>query len=191
MSIAIVCGLIFGAGVFLVVFGLRNPSASTADMVQERLKHYEGDRVLTLDEVELQKPFMERVLRPQLERISTALSRRTPDKSRQDLQNKLNLAGRPGNLSPADFTAIRYVAAVFGLAAGVGLGIFTKNSLFLILFPAFGLGLGFYLPVLWLKQKVDAHRKEIQLALPDAMDLLTIAVEAGLSFDAAMARVTE
>jgi tight adherence protein C len=191
MTIAIVCGLIFGAGVFLVVFGLRNPSASTADMVQERLKHYEGDRVLTLDEVELQKPFMERVLRPQLERISTALSRRTPDKSRQDLQNKLNLAGRPGNLSPADFTALRYIAAVFGLAAGLGLGIFTHNSLFLILFPAFGLGLGFYLPVLWLKQKVDAHRKEIQLALPDAMDLLTIAVEAGLSFDAAMARVTE
>jgi len=51
--------------------------------------------------------------------------------------------------------------------------------------------LGYYAPVMWLKQKVDARRAAIQKGLPDAMDLLVIAVDAGLGFDAALARVTD
>jgi len=57
-------------------------------------------------------------------------------------------------------------------------------------FPVVGALTGLFYPVLWLNQKVRGRRKEIQLALPDALDLLTIAVEAGLGFDAALARVT-
>src|SRR5947209_10112789 len=125
LMIPLVFGVVFAIGVFLVVMGLSRPTASVGDMVQERLKHYEGDRVLSLDEVELQKPFSERFLKPSLDRLSSALSRRTPEKSRQDLQNRLNLAGRPGNLSPSDFQAIRYIAAVVLLLGGVGLGLFT------------------------------------------------------------------
>src|SRR2546421_419011 len=45
--------------------------------------------------------------------------------------------------------------------------------------------------VLWLKQKVDGRRTEVQKGLPDALDLLVICVDAGLGFDAALARVTD
>jgi len=45
--------------------------------------------------------------------------------------------------------------------------------------------------VLWLKQKVDGRRAEIQKGLPDALDLLVICVDAGLGFDASLARVTD
>jgi tight adherence protein C len=51
--------------------------------------------------------------------------------------------------------------------------------------------LGYYLPVFWLNSKIRTRQHDIQKALPDALDLLTISVEAGLGFDAAMVKVTE
>lgn len=50
---------------------------------------------------------------------------------------------------------------------------------------------GFYLPDLWLRQKVSARKEEIQDGLPDALDLLVVCVEAGMGLDAAMNRVGE
>ena len=51
--------------------------------------------------------------------------------------------------------------------------------------------LGFYLPNLWLNRKITQRKAEITRALPDVLDLLTISVEAGLGFDAAIHKVTE
>jgi tight adherence protein C len=56
--------------------------------------------------------------------------------------------------------------------------------------PIFGV-FGFLLPGIWLDRKIKARRKEITKALPDAIDLLTISVEAGLGFDPALMRVAE
>jgi tight adherence protein C len=119
------------------------------------------------------------------------MSRSTPQKQRQDLQNKLDLAGRPGNLTPEDFGAIRIVGAAVLAAVGLLLGFLLQNTLYLVLMLAGGAILGYFAPQLWLQQKVDARRTEIQKGLPDAMDLLVIAVDAGLGFDAALARVTD
>jgi tight adherence protein C len=105
--------------------------------------------------------------------------------------NRLDLAGRPGNLTPEDFAAVRIVAAAVMAAIGLLLGLLLANPVYLVVSLAAGAILGYYLPVLWLKQKVDARRSEIQKGLPDAMDLLVIAVDAGLGFDAALARVTD
>ena len=176
----------------MIFVGLaRTPSRNTAQMVQERLSVYGGEKPLTLDEVELQRPFSERFLRPGIERLGSLLSRSTPQKARQDLMNRLDLAGRPGNLTPEDFAAVRIVAAAVMAALGLLIGLLLKNTVYLAVALAFGAIFGYYLPVLWLKQKVDARRAEIQKGLPDAMDLLVIAVDAGLGFDAALARVTD
>jgi tight adherence protein C len=188
--------LIAGLGVLMIFFGLaRTPSRNTAEMVQQRLTAYGGggtaERALTLEEVELQRPFSERFLRPSIERLGSILSRSTPQKSRQNLMNRLDLAGRPGNLTPEDFAAVRIVAAAVTAAVGLGLGLLLANVVYLAIATVGGAVLGFYLPVLWLKQKVDARRNDIQRGLPDAMDLLVIAVDAGLGFDAALARVTD
>jgi Flp pilus assembly protein TadC len=160
-------------------------------MVAQRLSVYGGEKPLTLEEVELQRPFSERFLRPAIERLGSVMSRSTPQKARQNLMNRLDLAGRPGNLTPEDFAAVRIVAAVIMAAVGLLIGLLLANPVYLVISFAVGAILGFYLPVLWLKQKVDARRSEIQKGLPDAMDLLVIAVDAGLGFDAALARVTD
>jgi tight adherence protein C len=196
MSSTLLLSLVVGLGVLMIFVGLaRTPSSNTAEMVQQRLNAYggggAGDRPLTLEEVELQRPFSERFLRPAIERLGSIMSRSTPQKARQNLMNRLELAGRPGNLTPEDFAAVRIVAAAVMAALGLLLGLLLANPVYLAVSVALGAALGFYLPVLWLKQKVDKRRSEIQKGLPDAMDLLVIAVDAGLGFDAALARVTD
>ncbi len=181
-----------GIGIFIIFLGLaRTPQVNTTQLVQQRLSVYGGEKPLTMEEVELQRPFSERFLRPAIERLGAMLSRSTPAKARQDLMNRLELAGRPGNLTPEDFGAVRIVSAAVVAALGLGLGFLLGNTVYLVVALAVGAILGYYLPVMWLKQKVDARRSEIQKGLPDAMDLLVIAVDAGLGFDAALARVTD
>jgi tight adherence protein C len=192
MSTTLLLALVVGLGVLMIFIGLaRTPSRNTAEMVQQRLSVYGGEKPLTLEEVELQRPFSERFLRPAIERLGSMMSRSTPQKARLNLMNRLDLAGRPGNLTPEDFAAVRIVAAAVLAAAGLLIGLLLGNPVYLVISLALGAVLGFYAPVLWLKQKVDARRSEIQKGLPDAMDLLVIAVDAGRGFDAALARVTD
>src|SRR4029077_265075 len=101
MSTTLLLALVCAGGVLLFFIAIaRTPSTNTAAMVQQRLSVYGGEKPLTVEEIELQKPFSERVLRPMIEKIGSLLSRSTPQKARQDLMNRLELAGRPGNLTP-------------------------------------------------------------------------------------------
>src|ERR1700686_2523487 len=159
MSTTLLLALVVGLGVLMIFIGLaRTPSRNTAEMVQQRLSVYGGEKPLTLEEVELQRPFSERFLRPAIERLRSLMSRSTPQKARQNLMNRLDLAGRPGNLTPEDFAAVRIVAAAVMAAVGLGIGLLLQNPIYLAVAVAVGAVLGFYLPVLWLKQKVDARR---------------------------------
>src|SRR6266576_2250674 len=188
----LILALFAGLGVLMIFIGLaRTPSTNTAAMVQQRLSVYGGEKPATLEEMELQRPFSERFLRPAIERLGSLLSRSTPQKARQDLLNRLELAGRPGNLTPEDFAAVRLVAAAVMAALGLLVGLLLANPVYLVISLVAGTILGYYLPVIWLKQKVDGRRSEIQKGLPDALDLLVICVHAGLGFDAALARVTD
>ncbi len=192
MSTTMIFAFAVGVGVLMIFIGLaRTPSSSQAVNVQQRLAAYGGEKPLSIEEIELQRPFSERVMRPAIERLGSMLSRSTPQKARQDLLNRLELAGRPGNLTPEDFAAVRLVAAaVFG-AIALLLGFLLGGGLYLVISLVVGVILGYYVPVLWLKQKVDGRKSEIQKGLPDALDLLVICVDAGLGFDAALARVTD
>src|SRR5881409_116789 len=192
MSTTMILAFAVAVGVLMIFIGLaRTPSSNTALTVQQRLSVYGGEKQLTVEEIELQRPFSERVLRPGIERLGSLLSRSTPQKARQDLLNRLELAGRPGNLTPEDFAAVRLVAAAVLAAVGLLIGLLLGNPVYLVISLVTGTILGYYLPVIWLKQKVDGRRSEVQKGLPDALDLLVICVDAGLGFDAALARVTD
>src|SRR5437899_12618530 len=93
-----ILALAVGIGIFIIFLGIaRTPQVNTAQMVQQRLSVYGGEKPLTIEEVELQRPFTERFLRPSIERLGSFLSCSPPAKARQDLTKKLQLAGRPGN----------------------------------------------------------------------------------------------
>src|SRR6267143_7088370 len=181
MGTTMLLALVVAVGVLMIFIGLaRTPSTNTAQMVQQRLSVYVGEKPMTVEEMELQRPFSERVMRPAIEKLGSLLSRSTPQKQRQDMLNKLELAGRPGNLTPEDFMAVRLVAAAIFAALGLLVGLLLGNVIYLLISAVAGLILGYYAPVLWLKQKVDARRAEVQKGLPDALDLLVICVDAGL-----------
>src|SRR5438034_8903916 len=124
MSTTLLLALICAGGVLMFFIGIsRTPNTNTAQMVQQRLSVYGGEKPLTVEEIELQRPFSERVLRPSIERLGSLLSRSTPQKARQDLPNRLELAGRPGNLTPEAFAPVRLVAAAGMAAPGVRVGL--------------------------------------------------------------------
>jgi tight adherence protein C len=186
--------LVVAAGVFLaivlIIVGVASPRP--ADDVQARLMEYGGRPVSSLEEMELSMPFSERVIKPVISSMSQFMSRFTPEKTIEQTRHKLELAGRPNNWGPTEFLAIRGLAGV--LLTGLSFLLMTvtrQTFLYVILFTAVGGAIGFFMPVIWLGSKIGSRQREIIRNLPDALDLLTISVEAGLGFDAAMAKVAE
>jgi tight adherence protein C len=173
----------------LVIVGIALPRP--ADRVEARLLEY-GDRLMTLEEIELSQPFSQRILMPMIRAGSAFVSRFTPQRTLENTQHKLDLAGNPNNWSAAEFLSIRGLAAL--VLAAVTFAVLmladTEVARQLLLSAAMAV-LGFFLPVLWLRQRIRGRQDEIVKTLPDALDLLTISVEAGLPFDGAMQRVAE
>jgi len=184
-------GLFVLAGLGLVAFGwLRSRRPGTT--LEERLEQFGTlERPPTLEELELSQPFSERVVLPLVTNLAEFAMRLSPGRSTEALQHKLDLAGNPYDLTT--YIGIRVLAAFLFGGLGIALVFLAKTLPLLqrILLPAVGAGLGFYLPVLSLGSKIRNRQKDIVMSLPDALDLLTICVEAGLGFDAAMARVAE
>ena len=188
MLIALVGGVVAAIGIFIFIDSLGRRRSSAGDPLAARLSVY--DEILDAHEIALQRPFAERVLAPIGQRLLSVVTDRTPDKARASLQAKIQLAGRPNNISVENIVALRYGLAIALFLAGLAIGLLFHNTM-LLLGALVGALIGFYGPLLWLRQKVQARQKSIGLTLPDAMDLLTIAVEAGLGFDAALVRLVE
>jgi tight adherence protein C len=191
----IAVALVFAAGIFLFFRGLA--TAPSEDLLETRLAQFR-DQTITLEEIELQQPFSERFVRPTLERLGAFLNARVGRERIIAIQNRLALAGRPGNLTVNAFISLKLALGVMAGVLSFLLFSFAKMTFpyipgfagTVVLAVVVGV-LGYFFPDLWLRQKVERRRKEIRLALPNALDLLTISVEAGLGFDAALVRVTE
>jgi tight adherence protein C len=189
MAIVIILVLLVAA--ILVFLGLRR--SREPDTLEERLAQFGTlERPPTLEEIEMSQPFSERIMLPVLRAIAQFASRFTPRQSMESVQHQLDLAGNPYNWGPMEFLGVR--AVIFVLFAGLAVLILIAGKLpgtqkFLVSGSA--IAGGFLLPTLFLKSKISRRQKSIVRSLPDALDLLTICVEAGLGFDAAMAKVAE
>ncbi len=137
----------------------------------------------------LQQPFVERVMGPMVSGLATVAGHLAPSGARDRIANKLVLAGSPPSWTAERVLAFKGLGLLLGAALGyvVGvalgphlLGIFWVPLLALILYLIPGAALG---------QAVITRQEAIRRALPDTMDLLTISVEAGLGFDAALLHV--
>jgi len=175
--------------VLLIVVGIASPRP--ADDVEARLVEY-GGRPLTLEEIELSQPFSRRILVPMIDASGKFASRFTPQRTMEATRHKLEMAGNPNNWSPAQFVGVRGLAALLlgGLTFTLTM-LSTVAPLQRILFVLVMILLGFMLPSIWLSRRIRRRQNEIVKTLPDAIDLLTISVEAGLPFDGAMQRVAD
>lgn len=140
---------------------------------------------------ELKTPFVQRMILPAFHRLTSFLAGLMPQKNIDKLNMMLIQAGSPGGLTAMDFVGIRFVLAA---AAGVGYFVMmgrTDPFLVLIRNSLIAVFIGFMFPKLWLSQRIKKRKVEIRRALPDALDMLTIGVEAGLAFESALLRVGE
>jgi tight adherence protein C len=189
MSPLLILAVIVIAGVVLVVFGMTRPAQT--DAIGDRLSQF-TERTMTLDELELQQPFSQRVLIPLTRAILAQVGKYGPKQSAERLKTNLQQAGNPGNMTPVMFSGIRMVLFIMMLviagAVTFGQGMETPKAL---MYTAVGGALGYLLPGMWLGRQIKTRKHNIVKALPDALDLLTISVEAGLAFDLALMRVAE
>ena len=109
------------------------------------------------------------------------------------MEKRLSLAGNPNDLRIADWLGVKaLVAGATGLILFLLLELLMHaNIVFAGIAGVVGLIIGYILPEFWLGRQIKARQKVILKMIPDALDLLTISVRAGLGFDAALAKVVE
>ena len=130
-----------------------------------------------------------------LERASPALARPLQPKSELELsrlRTKLANAGFRGEAAGSIFLGLKFAGLIAGLTLGGGTGLslhgLTQRAMLTTAIPAFVL---FYLPDLVVSMMGRSRKQAIFLALPDALDLMVVCVEAGLGLDQAMRKVAE
>jgi tight adherence protein C len=136
------------------------------------------------------RPFRDRVLIPFLQRLARPLQRFMPNS--EGTRTRLAQAGDPLDLGPAEFMGVRVATAfIFTTVSVLIAALFQIDLLLLLLAALLGLALGYALPGIFLGRAIRARQREIQRALPAALDMLALSATAGLTFDGAVGQVVE
>jgi tight adherence protein C len=188
MFIAIIGALVF-LSVVTLVLGMASRRTS---LMEARMQDFRTRTASVVEgEADLTVPFADRVLVPGVEALANAATSVLPARVLSNIEKQLVRAGNPMSLN----AYIVFWMASVGLFAGFVL------SAVVIVFGAVGWQqaavvlvfgvVGWTIPGNWLKSRVKARQKLVLKSLPDALDLVTTCVEAGLGLDAALARVAE
>lgn len=177
-------------GLAVVLVWLAFAPARPQRQMEDRLDGYleRGD---ILEEIDMRQPFVLRVVAPLLRRLLGALGRLLPGRNVEQTRQMLIQAGDPAGLSALDFMGLRVFSVLF-LAAGTFF-LLGRNVPFVeaLRNTLIGAAIGYLLPGMWLRSRVRRRKHDISRALPDALDMMTVGVEAGLAFESAMLKVGE
>jgi len=190
--ITVIGALVAAVGAAVTVLAFKAPAPTDADRAVERLDAYARvEPPLNLSAAEATLSFRERVLQPFVRQVAGMIGNRTPEAAIAQLQRTLVLAGRPLGLSAGEFLAIRYIVAGLGLLLGGLLGLAVGGLTYAMIGGAVIALIAYLIPKLLLGSRVKRARREIRLSLPDAMDLMSVCVESGLTFEGAMGKVAD
>ncbi len=169
----IICALLVFATVFLAVHALSRTAVRALSPPDTRAK----ERAAELH----RRPFFWLVL---IRRAAVLV----PAKMDRDLARQITMAGGLEGMTPAEVMLYALISTTVAVGAGTMLVTLTDVS------PLWGVGLlvlGALLPFLWLRDQVKRRHLEIMRDMPFHLDLLTLSVEAGLDFGAAVARMVD
>ena len=138
---------------------------------------------------DLDKSFGERVLIPLQNRFAGLGRRLSGADSSERIRRKLDLAGNPPGWTVDRVMSGKVVGAMGGFVAGLLFSFLLDSTMTKILVVIGVTVAGFFAPAMYLYQRAYDRSARIQRELPDAIDLLTISVESGLGFDAALQQV--
>ena len=188
---AAVIAVLFGGGIFLLAFGvMQSVAARHAGVSVSYLRDAAGE----VDEfrARLRAPLSERLAQGVGGSLADFMRRLTPSSIRSELDRRILLAGLEGRLDPTlVYLAKAFFTAVFGLAFAALPSIIGASQFWAIPSTVLGVLFGFVAPDLLLSMRADARQAEIRKALPEALDLMAISVQAGVGLEQAVAIVTE
>jgi len=184
------------AGIIIILLAMR---ALTTDAMARRLQQYVAlqpaanptpTELSGVRKSELAGSFRERVVLPGFRRVAGVFGRFTPASSLESLEKQLAIAGRPLGLGPREFYGLRIIFSLLGiwLAFLILRQELTLNRMTMALLVLY---IGLFLPRVWLSRRVRQRQDRIRKGLPDALDMLSVCVDAGLGFDQALLRVSE
>ncbi|MEC5422959.1 type II secretion system F family protein [Virgibacillus sp. C22-A2] len=143
-----------------------------------------------LDIAEEESTFFERVVQPVWTSLTRKYNKRLGREEKSKLESTLLQAGEPFGLGPVEFklakTVLLIVIPLFGILYGLLLGLGTAAML---LVAVLGSAVGIFLPNCYLKMKIKKRSRFAGRELPEILDLLTMSLEAGLGFDAALSQL--
>lgn len=155
--------------------------------IKTRLERIQAQDAIYNNEEPMEQPLLERIFRPMLDKIDERVKKIAPASILESIDNELVKAGRPLNLSASQFMTIRLMMG-FGIPI---LLIILMGQQINMLFVIGVFGMGLLLPRFYLKRAVSQRQYHINRDLPNALDLLTVSVEAGLGFDGAILKLVE
>lgn len=192
MELLIFPSILASCSIFLLIFGFSQLRQQST--MQDRLNTFltsDTFQQASFQEIELSRPFSDRVIMPIVRRVASFFSWFWPERRLKAVQTRLFLAGNPGRLRPIDFVAVRVITGAVLLGTGLLYGYLTSYpvsfvSLLMLAALAF---CGFYLPDFWLSRRITTRQTDIINSLPDTLDMLTITIEAGLSFESGLQEI--
>jgi len=181
LLVCLSCGLAIG--------GLRKwASAETPKQRLERLSASQNP----VDQAELEVPFLDRAIKPWLRRQVQAAGRLAPSYNMERLRQNLVRANYPYGLTVLDFFGVKLLAGL--LMAAVTLFLVASGptpSLKAMLLPVPAAMVAFLVPDFWLGGRVRQRQQGLRRSLADALDMLTICVDAGAGLDSGMLKISE
>jgi len=168
-----------------IMFYRRHQVSDRLSVIQKMTEEANTEEILRL-------PFMQRVIVPALSSMGHTLGKAAPVEIRTKMENKIQYAGTPGNITFAGLVALQVLLAGSLFVVSMLLFRFLQIEGIRMFFITLLLVLvGFFLPIGVISNRGEARQKAIQRALPDTLDLLQVSVEAGLGFDMALNKVTQ
>ncbi len=192
--------LIWTVCVFIIVVALLSDSGKNGDNLRQRVKSIEGRNTGNKQDniAELNGTFFERFISPTTNkvkeiftRINTSEGRRIKETNQTKIiETKLRLAGI--DLSVSAFLLYKkfFMGVVIVISVFLAL-ILDMEATFKLLIALGGFALALLVPNMLLNSLANSRQNAIKRQLPDAMDLLGVCIEAGLSFDNSLVKVSE
>ena len=152
-----------------------------------------ADSVANLRNEQLKTSALTRLIFPFTGKVVSSITRHTPLDLYRRVNRLIELAGNPPALTAERIVAFKIVFGIVGVVVGILVAPLLPFTGFVV--PVIAVGVfalaGYTFPSAGLAARASKRQKEIRKAMPDTMDLLTISVEAGLGFDAALAQVVK
>lgn len=180
-------------GLIIVAFGLKSFGASETQrriqsFVIARHDNLQARILADLENREFTETFFQRTIVYWLNTIASFLGRYTPQKTIQETQRRLTIAGNPFNLRAPQFYGFRLLFFIAGIF--LSFAVFkTNSSPIYLLLASLILFFSFMAPGVWLNATMRRRQNMIRQGLPDSLEMLSVCVAAGLSFDQALLRV--